>query len=230
MHRIAGFGSESVHVSYTRLVESRSVASVQARHLRGCAAFSARWTPIERTGPVSGCTCQPTFYLAIHHGSRLVREKVGKNRRAAERLRDKRSVEVDEGAYRPLRRVVLMLSKSPQSSQPAGRRGVGSGPGSRFGKLRGRRRPRLPARSGATSAFEALRWHAARGYAGLPNSGDARYPEPGLPPYERAGTLGRTPPSAPTEGSSRHVRHDHSARCSSARPHRPCPRPGLVHR
>jgi integrase len=81
------------------------MASVQARHRRSCSAFSGRWTPAERTGTGCGCTCQPTYYLAIHHGSKLVREKVGRNRRVAERLRDKRSVELDEGAYQPLRRV-----------------------------------------------------------------------------------------------------------------------------
>jgi integrase len=81
------------------------VASVQARHLRSCQAFPGRWTPAERSGKSSGCTCQPTFYLAVHHGARLVREKVGKNRRVAERLRDKRSVEVDEGTYQPLKRI-----------------------------------------------------------------------------------------------------------------------------
>jgi hypothetical protein len=43
--------------------------------------------------------------VVVHHNGKLVREKVGKNRREADRLRDKRSVEVDESAYTPPRRV-----------------------------------------------------------------------------------------------------------------------------
>ncbi len=55
--------------------------------------------------PKAGCTCRPTFYVVVHHDGKLVREKAGQNRRVAERLRDKRSVEVDESAYAPPKKV-----------------------------------------------------------------------------------------------------------------------------
>ncbi len=80
------------------------MASVQARHLRQC-AFSGMWTPGERAGPKAGCTCRPTFYVVVHADGKLVRERVGKNRREAERLRDKRAVEVDEATYAPPKKV-----------------------------------------------------------------------------------------------------------------------------
>src|SRR5215210_1655366 len=72
--------------------------------MRDC-TLGGKWTPATRTGPEAGCTCRPTFYVVVHHGSRLVRERVGKNRRQAERLRHKREVEVAEGGYQPVRRI-----------------------------------------------------------------------------------------------------------------------------
>src|SRR5262252_588532 len=78
------------------------MASLQARHLRSCSAFPGRWTPAERTSAGSGCTCEPTFYLAIRHGPKLVRERAGKSRHFAERLRDMRNAEVDGEALQPL--------------------------------------------------------------------------------------------------------------------------------
>lgn len=80
------------------------MASVQARHLRSC-NFSGRWTPAAKTGPGAGCTCRPTFYVVLNHDGKLVREKTGRNRRDAERLRDKRAVEVDEAVYAPPKKV-----------------------------------------------------------------------------------------------------------------------------
>jgi integrase len=63
------------------------------------------WTPAAKTGSKAGCTCRPTFYVVVHHDGKLVRERVGRNRREAERMRDKRSVEVDESAYAPPKKV-----------------------------------------------------------------------------------------------------------------------------
>ena len=46
------------------------------------------------------------FYVAFRdEAGRLVRERAGRNRQQAERLRDRRSVELFEGAYRPLQAV-----------------------------------------------------------------------------------------------------------------------------
>jgi integrase len=72
------------------------MASLHARHSRSCALGPA-WT-----GPgADGCSCKPTYYVAAGRDERgrLVRERVGKNKRNAERSRDKIAVEVDEGEY-----------------------------------------------------------------------------------------------------------------------------------
>jgi len=74
------------------------MASVQARHSRNC-ALGGIWTPANRTGAKSGCTCRPSFYVVLRDEGRLVRERIGKNRRQAEAMRDKRAVELHEGAY-----------------------------------------------------------------------------------------------------------------------------------
>jgi integrase len=47
-----------------------------------------------------GCTCKPTFYVISRDDrGKLVRERVGKNKRNAERSRDKIAVAIDEGEY-----------------------------------------------------------------------------------------------------------------------------------
>jgi integrase len=43
--------------------------------------------------------------VVVHAEGKLVRERIGKNRREAERVRDKRAVEVDEAVYAPPRNV-----------------------------------------------------------------------------------------------------------------------------
>lgn len=73
------------------------MASLHARHSRKCALGPA-WT-----GPdADGCTCKPTHYVAARDDrGKLVRERVGKNKRNAVRARDKIAVAIDEGAYVP---------------------------------------------------------------------------------------------------------------------------------
>jgi integrase len=74
------------------------MASLQARHSRTC-ALDKPWTPFELP---ADCTCTPTYYVAFRDEGKLVREKVGRNRRTAERARDKLAVAVDEGTYQAL--------------------------------------------------------------------------------------------------------------------------------
>ena len=76
------------------------MASVQARHARSC-ANGREWTPLSEAA--SGCTCPrgPTYYVVIREGTRNHKERVGKNKREAERALRKIGHEVDEGNYRP---------------------------------------------------------------------------------------------------------------------------------
>jgi integrase len=71
------------------------MASLHARHSRSC-PHSGKWT-----APTAlGCTCTPTFYvISRDERGKLVRERVGKNKRNAERSRDKIAVAIDEGEY-----------------------------------------------------------------------------------------------------------------------------------
>ena len=73
------------------------MASIQARHSRTC-ALGKPWTGFELP---EGCTCMPMYYVASRPEGKLEREKVGKNRRQAERARDKIAVAVDDGVYQP---------------------------------------------------------------------------------------------------------------------------------
>jgi integrase len=75
------------------------MASLQARHTRRC-ALGKPWTPADR---VDGCTCPrgPLFHVVIRDGRKAHKEPVGRNRREAERALAKRSVQVDDGSYRP---------------------------------------------------------------------------------------------------------------------------------
>jgi integrase len=76
------------------------MASLQARHSRSC-ALGKPWTPYERAG--EGCSCPggPTYYVVVREGRKLHRERVGKNRRQAERALTKVQARVDEGEYVP---------------------------------------------------------------------------------------------------------------------------------
>jgi len=82
----------------TRRTRLSGIASVQARHSRKC-FYEGAWTPASKTGPKSDCTCRPGFFIVHHAGRRLVREPAGWNLQQAERLRDKRAVELREGSY-----------------------------------------------------------------------------------------------------------------------------------
>lgn len=76
------------------------MVSLQARHSRTC-ALGKPWTPFQQV--TDGCTCPggPTYYVAVREGSKLHRERVGKNRRQAERALTKIQARVDEGDYVP---------------------------------------------------------------------------------------------------------------------------------
>jgi hypothetical protein len=77
------------------------VASIQARHTRDC-ALAKPWTPFALQ---AGCTCQPTYYVVIRDGTKLHRERAGKNRRQAERALTKIEAQIDDGAYQPQRTI-----------------------------------------------------------------------------------------------------------------------------
>ncbi|MGH3041990.1 MAG: tyrosine-type recombinase/integrase [Gaiellaceae bacterium] len=76
------------------------MASLQARHTRAC-ALGKPWTPY--TDATEGCTCAggPTYYVVVREGRKLHRERIGKNRRQAERALTRIQASVDEGAYQP---------------------------------------------------------------------------------------------------------------------------------
>jgi hypothetical protein len=75
------------------------MASVQARHSRAC-ALGKPWTPFSKER-LAGCSCQPSFYVVVCEGRKLHRERVGKDRQAAERALRKIGTAVDEGVYMP---------------------------------------------------------------------------------------------------------------------------------
>lgn len=73
------------------------MASLQARHARSCPL--APWTPASRATREHGCDCAPVFYVAARVRGKLVRDRIGKNRREAERALNRIAHEVDEGRY-----------------------------------------------------------------------------------------------------------------------------------
>ncbi len=75
------------------------MASVQARHTRTCATRKP-WTPFAKEA-MAGCDCKPSFYVVVRDGKKVHRERVGKDRQAAERALRKIGSAVDEGAYVP---------------------------------------------------------------------------------------------------------------------------------
>ena len=80
------------------------MASLQARHSRTC-KLGKPWTRSERA--TEGCTCPggPTYYVVVREGRKLHRERVGKNRKLAERALTKIQAQVDEGEFRAQRNV-----------------------------------------------------------------------------------------------------------------------------
>ena len=79
------------------------MASLQARHARGC-ALGKPWTPAAN---VDGCTCPrgPLFHVVVRDGSKAHKKPVGRNRRDADRALAKLSVDVDEGRYVAQKRI-----------------------------------------------------------------------------------------------------------------------------
>jgi integrase len=73
------------------------MASLQARHTRAC-ELARPWTPFAVR---EGCSCSPTFYVVVREGRKLHRERVGQNRKTAERALRKVATQVDEGAWQP---------------------------------------------------------------------------------------------------------------------------------
>lgn len=78
------------------------MASLQARHSRGC-ALRRPWTTFELAAPGKGCTCRPgpMYYAVSRAGTRLVREPVGHNRKEAERRLRAIQVQIDQEIYAP---------------------------------------------------------------------------------------------------------------------------------
>lgn len=80
------------------------MASIQARHSRAC-ALHRPWTSF--ADATEGCTCArgATYYVVVREGRKLHREKIGKNRKTAERALRKIGSAVDEGGYQPQRSI-----------------------------------------------------------------------------------------------------------------------------
>lgn len=71
------------------------MASLHARHSRSCALTGRETKP-----DVDACTCKPVYYVATRDvDGRLIRERVGRNKRDADRAYHKISTQVDEGEY-----------------------------------------------------------------------------------------------------------------------------------
>jgi integrase len=77
------------------------MASLQARHSRGC-ALERPWTTFAEQ---DGCDCAPAYYVVHRHAGRLVRDPVGPNRKDAQRALDARKGELAERRYRTVRDV-----------------------------------------------------------------------------------------------------------------------------
>ena len=73
------------------------MASIQARHARDC-QLGRDWTTAK---DAEGCGCEPSYYVVVREGAKLNRERVGKNRKQAERALTKRQAQVDDGAWAP---------------------------------------------------------------------------------------------------------------------------------
>lgn len=71
------------------------MASLQARHQKGCALGDT----FRATGNREGCTCKPTFYVFVHTNGKLHKEKVGKVEKDAKRKLTKVQVQEDEGTF-----------------------------------------------------------------------------------------------------------------------------------
>jgi integrase len=91
------------------------MASLQARHNRGCAIVLARveekaragktggvslWTSFSDATKRAGCNCVPLYHVALRHNGKLIYEPVGQNRKEAERALDARRGDVARRTYR----------------------------------------------------------------------------------------------------------------------------------
>jgi integrase len=74
------------------------MASIQARHSRGC-ALGRPWTTFADATRENGCTCKPLYHVVTRDGSRLVREPVGHERKTAERRMHATETEIEEGRW-----------------------------------------------------------------------------------------------------------------------------------
>ena len=77
------------------------MASLQARHQKGCALGDT----FRATGNREGCTCTPTVYMFVHMGGKLHKHKAGKNEKVATRLKSKLQVQEDEGTFEALKNI-----------------------------------------------------------------------------------------------------------------------------
>ncbi len=77
------------------------MASLHARHSRRC-PLAGKWTAVD----AEGCTCTPTYYVISRDGrGKPVRERVGRNKKQAERAHRKIGTAIDEGSYVPQKNV-----------------------------------------------------------------------------------------------------------------------------
>ncbi|MGD0165955.1 MAG: site-specific integrase [Gaiellaceae bacterium] len=80
------------------------MASLQARHKQGkkpCPC-GRPWTTF---ADAAECGCSPTYFVVVREGEKLHRERVGKNRRDAQRALTQLQGKVDRGEYAPLREI-----------------------------------------------------------------------------------------------------------------------------
>jgi integrase len=77
------------------------MASVQARHSRSCALGDTFRAPEHG----EGCTCQPTLYVFVRQAGKTHKHEVGRNAKAAERLRTRLQGKEDESSYGPIRNI-----------------------------------------------------------------------------------------------------------------------------
>lgn len=81
------------------------MASIQARHARGC-KLGRPWTTFEDATDAD-CTCKPMFHVVTRVDGKLHREPVGRNRKNAQRALAKLTVQQDEGTFAPLKNIAF---------------------------------------------------------------------------------------------------------------------------
>jgi integrase len=79
------------------------MASLQARHSRACgASYRGKFRPADLN---EGCTCKPTFYIAVAKDGKVVKQPVGRNRRHADSQLKIVAGKVAEDTYEPVRNI-----------------------------------------------------------------------------------------------------------------------------